>query len=336
MLLAAVALFLQTLAAPTAASEPLEGYIMRLERVLQSLEASLSSIGDPEAVRVNLDAAIGELFGQSEVAVPGGGTIRVDNEPLKAALTAIEPKAAEDDLRGALWEANEHVQVRLDEARNLATAQARSIDKDREALQRILASRDFQDPGENWFARFVRWLGGLFRGKAPEIGTPQVEWRPGLGTGVGATAAVLAFVLFTFWHMQRRLGGDQAALRTRAGRRVGDEGTPDPYWLADEAAARGEFREGLRNLYLGVLQSLDRHGLIRYHGATTDWEYLLRIRRDQPEIYPDFRDFTRLYERHWYGGRPALESDFALGKQLARSLHEGVSVLPADSAPKHP
>lgn len=336
ILLAAVAMFLQMLVTPAAASEPLEGYIERLERVLQSLEASLSSMGDPESVRVSLDAALGELPDQSEVAVPGGGTIRVDYQPLKSFLTDIETNAAEDDLRGALWEASEQVRVRLEEARNLARAEVQSLDKDRELLKRILDSREFRDPGENWFTRFIRWLSSLFRRNAPEIGGPQVGWRPGLGTGIGATVAVLAFVLFTFWYMQRRLGGDQGALKPWLARHPGDEATPEPFLLADEAAARGEFRDGLRNLYLGVLQNLDRHGVIRYHAATTDWEYLVRVRRDKPEIYPDFRNFTELYEQHLYGGRPALEGDFTRGKDLARSLQEGVSASRADSLPRLP
>lgn len=325
-LLTAVAVLLQILAVSAAASEPLEGYIVRLERVLQSLEASLSSIGDVDAVRVSLDAALRDLPERVEVDVTGGRTLVADHRRLKAIISGLDPGGAEDELREELQAASGQVQLMIEETRALIGAGVRAADKDRELLEKILASREFQGPRENWLTRFSRWLSELFLRNAPQIEEPDVAWRPGTGAGIGALVAVVGFVLFTFWYMQRRLGGDQGALKSRAAGHRGDAAPPDPFTLADEAAARGEFREGLRNLYLGVLQHLDRQGIIRYHPATTDWEYLIRVRRDKPEAFTHFKDLTDLYEERWYGGRPASEADFARGKDLARAVQEGVSV----------
>ena len=44
--------------------------------------------------------------------------------------------------------------------------------------------------------------------------------------------------------------------------------------LADALAAKGEYREAMRNLYLALLSRLHRDGAIHYDPTLSNWDYL--------------------------------------------------------------
>ncbi len=48
--------------------------------------------------------------------------------------------------------------------------------------------------------------------------------------------------------------------------------------LADELAAKGEFREAIRHLYLALLSRLHRDGVIDYDPTKSNWDYLLAFK----------------------------------------------------------
>jgi hypothetical protein len=72
---------------------------------------------------------------------------------------------------------------------------------------------------------------------------------------------------------------------------------------ADAWAARGEYREAMRRLYLSVLVTLHRARAIEYDRSRTNGDYLRRFQGGPPERAL-FRDLTRAFDFGWYGERP--------------------------------
>ncbi len=70
--------------------------------------------------------------------------------------------------------------------------------------------------------------------------------------------------------------------------------------LADELAAKGEFREAIRHLYLALLARLHRDGVIDYDPTNSNWDYLLAF-KGASEVRSAFRDLTRRFDFAWYG-----------------------------------
>ena len=73
--------------------------------------------------------------------------------------------------------------------------------------------------------------------------------------------------------------------------------------LADELAARGEYREAVRGLYLALLSRLHRDGVIHYDTSLSNWDYLRQF-RSRREWVPSFRELTLRFDFAWYGNLP--------------------------------
>jgi hypothetical protein len=122
------------------------------------------------------------------------------------------------------------------------------------------------------------------------------------GVGVGIALALLG------WRSRRRTppaptpaepARTEAALGLDAlAREPGD-------WRAEAEAlaARGEYREALRRIYLAVLVALHRRRAIEYERHRTNWEYL-RGFRGAAAAKAVFRALTQAFDFAWYGRRP--------------------------------
>ena len=73
--------------------------------------------------------------------------------------------------------------------------------------------------------------------------------------------------------------------------------------LADELAARGEYREAVRSLYLALLSRLHHEGVIHYDTTLSNWDYLRQF-KGRREWLPPFRELTRRFDFAWYGNLP--------------------------------
>ncbi|HYI01425.1 DUF4129 domain-containing protein [Hyalangium sp.] len=103
---------------------------------------------------------------------------------------------------------------------------------------------------------------------------------------------------------------------------------PPESWahLADELAARGEYREAVRSLYLALLSRLHREGAILYDSTLSNWDYLRQF-KGRREWLPPFRELTRRFDFAWYGNLPVGKD----GYHAFRTLTE-----PLLTAPAHP
>ena len=78
----------------------------------------------------------------------------------------------------------------------------------------------------------------------------------------------------------------------------------------DEAVSKGEFRLGIRYMYLRTLKLLSDRGIIALHAKSTNQEYIRQLSRHH---HPGkFRTLTHIYEYVWYGEFEPTASQFAI------------------------
>lgn len=249
--------------------------------------------------------------------------------------------AAEEDLREGLKE------LRAARALESATAAQRA----RDDAQQILARPEFQvvekkkedepkpdekdEPPsefwkwlEKWLKRFFDWL--LDRDAKPTVRAPAFGGEMA-GANVVMIVIVVALVgLLIFLLLQfRRKDGEEESEGERTG--YGEAAlSSDPMsalskrpetWagLADELAARGEYREAIRHLYLALLSHLHRGGVIDYDPTKSNWDYLFGF-KGPGDAKHAFRELTRRFDFAWYGNLDVTEAAYRAFRTIVQPL----------------
>ena len=97
-------------------------------------------------------------------------------------------------------------------------------------------------------------------------------------------------------------------------------------WLEDarRAAAAGLWREAIHFVYWASISRLESRRLWPADRARTPREYLALVAPDDARK-AGLATLTGSFERIWYGGRAAGESDYRSAEQLATGLISGSS-----------
>jgi hypothetical protein len=185
-------------------------------------------------------------------------------------------------------------------------------------------ARDQEPPG--WWKRFKEWLDKvleeLFKREEEEEAARMPPLIFGEGSGmqvanalvvvlIGAVLLVLGVVLYrALRNSSEEEAADTLEVSAQEQKAEGAGGLdalarPPEGWahLADELAARGEYREAVRHLYLALLSRLHREGAILYDVTLSNWDYLRQF-RGQRDWLPPFRELTRRFDFAWYGRTP--------------------------------
>ena len=143
----------------------------------------------------------------------------------------------------------------------------------------------------------VSWIGDLFRALFDAVhGSRPVYWTVVTALVVVALAAIARAISLG----QRRMPG-RAAERELARRRGGARGGRDPWLLAQELSARGDYTEAAHALYRALLEALARRERVRLHPSKTVGDYVRDLRQRSSSLFGRFRDFARSYETVVYG-----------------------------------
>ncbi|MGO9337090.1 MAG: DUF4129 domain-containing protein [Terracidiphilus sp.] len=210
-------------------------------------------------------------------------------------------------------------------------------DQERTVMKQVLAGSEYRgleeiDPQASTLEKVGNWLNNLLLGlmkasaRAPWLGRLLV-W--------GFIAAVCVALVWGLLQLERRW-------RIRL---VPEDRSPTPgaasaipwqLWLEDarRAAAAGLWREAIHFLYWAAISRLESRRLWPAYRARTPREYLALVAPDDPR-QPSLATLTRSFERVWYGGRPAAESDYQHAEQLASALIAG-TVPPGTAASGQP
>jgi hypothetical protein len=99
-------------------------------------------------------------------------------------------------------------------------------------------------------------------------------------------------------------------------------------WLADarHASAAGQWREAIHFVYWAAISRLESKRLWPADRARTPREYLALVSADDPRK-SRLAKLTGSFERVWYGGHAAGESDYQQAAQQAEGLISGASDL---------
>jgi hypothetical protein len=195
-----------------------------------------------------------------------------------------------------------------------------SFQRARKQADDVLARPEFQTVEEESYftralARFEQWLdeffGGVSRfGKRSPWLIPLMEW----GT---MTLAAVGLLTWVFRTMQRQ----RLVVRIESSASAGIWQKESDNWaeLARAEAEKKNWRAAVHCLYWATIIMLEGRKLWRQNRARTPREYLLLLEPGS-SVQQGLRRMTQIFERIWYGLRPAAESDYASALELFDQL----------------
>ncbi len=192
----------------------------------------------------------------------------------------------------------------------------------RHKLEQVLGRGEFGHVQEvRWWQTVLAKLDAKVEGWLQQVGE-VIPWSPWMGIvfewGIlGAAAAALIV-----W-----------ALRMSKQQRVAfkPEREADPAWQAEsddwaakakEQAASGEWRDAVHCLYWSAIVMLEGQKLWRQNRARTPREYVGLLPPDSPRRRV-LGGLTGVFERIWYGIRPATSGDYEKASALLDELRVG-------------
>jgi hypothetical protein len=197
--------------------------------------------------------------------------------------------------------------------------------QERATMEQVLAGPDFRNlkqPNvrDSVLEKLGKWLNRLFESAANL--KAHSAWV-GRALVWGFILAVCIALVYSLLRLERRW-------RVRL---TLDDNGPTPgaasardwqLWLEDarRAAASGLWREAIHFVYWAAISRLESRRLWPADRARTPREYLALIAPEDPRK-PGLSQLTNTFERFWYGGRPAAESDYRDAENLASSLMSG-------------
>ena len=254
-------------------------------------------------------AAGGETAPAEEPALPPklatsdllhAAQVRLTQEIAQADSAAAGTPTAAPDY------AQEHIQVRA-------------------TMKQVLSGRDFRGLEshrlrDSLLEKLGEWLNRFFESIAKLHASSEWAGRVIVWGFILAVCVGLAWVLLQLerrWRIRLVPESDGPAAGAASARDW-------QLWLADarRAAAAGEWREAIHFVYWAAISRLESRRLWPADRARTPREYLALVTADDPRRVV-LATLTGSFERTWYGGRTAGESDYLQAEKLADGLISG-------------
>jgi hypothetical protein len=249
-------------------------------------------------------------------AAPAEETTRPPKPTISQLLQAAEARLAQD----------------LAQADEIAAGKATGPDKaaadhpqERATMKQVLASRDFrslvaptvQDSAMEklsaWLNRLMESAGKL-QAQAAWVGR-VIVWGFIVAVCVGLAWGLLQ--LEGRWRIRLVPESDGPAAGAASARDW-------QLWIADarRAATASQWREAIHFVYWAAISRLESKRLWPADRARTPREYLALVAQEDPRR-AGLATLTGNFERTWYGGRAAAESDYLKAEELASRLISG-------------
>ena len=265
---------------------------------------------------------IKELLPKSEEVEVEGSVITVDNTWLHDALDRYEKETDEGQRQARLSETEASLRELDDHLRRSQSTQAEpQSSESREKLRGILARPQFQQEQETRLGRFVKETRQKITAFLAEIysafgrlierlfgASARNGWLPSVLVGI-----VLVLAVYGVVRMVRtiRPGKRRAGKRRVLGEEIAEGTTSHDLAEAALASAKaGDFRGGIRSLYISLLYELSERGLIELDESATNHEYLAKVSTVGAVAAP-MRYLTDRFDYFWYGKFPSTEEEFA-------------------------
>jgi hypothetical protein len=164
-------------------------------------------------------------------------------------------------------------------------------------------------------AKFWQWVGEMFGGvsrfgkRSPWL-VPLMEWS-------SITLAAAGVLTWVFRTMQRqRLA---VRIESSVASEIWQKESDNWAELARAEAARKDWRAAVHCIYWATIVMMEGKKLWRQNRTRTPREYLMLLDPGSG-MQQALRKLTQLFERIWYGLRPAAESDYARALVLFEEL----------------
>lgn len=262
-----------------------------------------------------------------------------DRPPVKMIPTRGEPAPektpAEEftrPLKPTTGELLQSAQLRLaqdltqaDSAAAGPPAAAPDYSQERNTMKQVLAGRDFRNleaptKRDSFLEKLGDWLNRLFEtiGKLHanvDWMGPVIVWGFILATCVGLAWGLLQ--LERRWRIRLVPESDGPVAGAASARNW-------QLWIDDarRAAADGQWREAIHFVYWAAISRLESKRLWPADRARTPREYLALVTTNDPRR-AGLATLTGSFERTWYGGRKAGESEYMQAEKLAEGLING-------------
>ena len=251
----------------------------------------------------------------------------VGSEPAAPVEPTRPPKPTTSQLLQAAGERLTEDIAQADAASTASPAVAADHSQERNTMKQVLAGRDFRNleaptARDSYLEKLGAWLNHFFenirklRANSAWVGETLV-WGFMLVVCVGLVWGLMQ--LERRWRIRLVPESDGPAAGAASARDW-------QLWLEDarKAAAAGQWREAIHFVYWAAISRLESRRLWPADRARTPREYLALVAAEDPRK-PGLSALTRSFERVWYGGRAADESDYRQAEQQASDLINGSS-----------
>ena len=239
------------------------------------------------------------------VRLTDGRLVAIANPPLRAAQAAGDADRARADLAALL--------AALDEAAAARTPPPEAAAR----LAAVLDRPEFraQEPGP--LDRLLRPVREAWERLRRELLARLLQATRGGGENLALVVVGVLVILAVGAVLAGAFGGSVVAAARAATAPPPERPTAAATRArAQGAAAAGDYREAVHQLYLATLLHLDERGLLRFRPSLTNREHLTAGHVD-PGLAPVLAPVIEGYDRLWYGGIPCTADDWARFRALA-------------------
>ncbi|MBD0383657.1 DUF4129 domain-containing protein [Paenibacillus sedimenti] len=201
-----------------------------------------------------------------------------------------------------------------------------SVQHDKEQIQNILNQDEYTSYHPVTNGSFWDWLKPLLQPLWRKIRS----WLPDFHVSeaasnwltLGVTVLLIGIAGFAIYWFSKQIIR-QKRIRSEAYLPAGElSRSYDYYWQqASEMRRTGEWREGVRSVFLSFLFYLESKRSIRVEKWKTNWEYAEELTGAAPHLAPLFQESSLVFERIWYGKEDVTEEQFAsMYEQVAQVI----------------
>jgi hypothetical protein len=273
-------------------------------------------------VAANLERVRQQLPPRESITLRGE-TVAVDNSWLHGALADFEQRSGGHSRAEVLSRISERLRAldeHLKEWQKAESAAANDKGADKGRLAEILRRPEYNKQAAEGSAfqrliqRVLNWILSLFP-KTKPLPATSAKWIGNVAQ-VFVILVCLAALVFLIWKFAPRFLQNRKKKKPKREARIvlGERLEPDQTAAdlladAERLARAGDLRPAIRKTYIALLCELGDRKMISLAQHKTNRDYLNSV-RDKASLYSSLRKLTHSFELHWYGFKPALESDW--------------------------
>ena len=301
----------------TCAASNILDYEKRVKRAAEQIERIKS---DEAYVEEALPYIKETLMPRTEKVDVKGQTITVDNTWVHTKLDVYASATDKQEKSRTLQEIRDSLNAldhHLREAAGINKGTTESKQELEDKVRRILADDQYREKKENYISARIKEIRKQITEAIQKLLTKIFGAIGGASKGTSWLLVVLiAFLLgiigyLAYNYFTTRGRVKKPKKKTVLGEEIAEDAKPSDLANAALAAAKaGDFRLGIRKLYIALLYELSEHELIELDAHATNREYLAKVSRFSALIQP-MRYLTERFDYFWYGMFPSSQDDFS-------------------------